>query len=258
MQESASQYMDEILDSKDSLIDNTFENSDNSKGNSIPMSSENESNGNCSLSTNGSEEKITNTTSKETVHFKYSEEKHTSHEHSKCILGDINPTTNPILLSSCTPSQAPPISVNVDIEVPQPKRIGTLSAEERRRKIEKYLEKKKRRNFKKKIMYQGKRNFALNKVRLQGKFLNPKKASLIIPSDIQKCEALQSLIKANRNLSITLISGPKRFDNIQNLNITKGSSNVNKDYTFMDFPFVEKKIFEFTKVKRGSNIKFAE
>lgn len=49
--------------------------------------------------------------------------------------------------------------------------IGTLTLEERQIKIEKYLEKRKRRNYTKRINYACRKKVADNRIRIKGRFV---------------------------------------------------------------------------------------
>ena len=54
--------------------------------------------------------------------------------------------------------------------------IGTVTAEVRRKKIERYLEKKKKRTWKKKIHYDCRKKVADNRLRIKGRFVTRTKA----------------------------------------------------------------------------------
>lgn len=59
-------------------------------------------------------------------------------------------------------------------------KIGTLSQEERRSKVQKFLEKRKRRNFKKKISYMCRKKVADQRIRVKGRFVSKVQASAIM------------------------------------------------------------------------------
>jgi hypothetical protein len=61
-------------------------------------------------------------------------------------------------------------------------KIGTLSQEERRLKVQKFLEKRKRRNFKKKISYMCRKKVADQRVRVKGRFVSKVQASALLDS----------------------------------------------------------------------------
>jgi hypothetical protein len=56
------------------------------------------------------------------------------------------------------------------------KRIGTLSVEERHAKVSRYLEKRKRRCFSKKVSYDCRKKVADNRVRVKGRFISKQQA----------------------------------------------------------------------------------
>jgi hypothetical protein len=59
---------------------------------------------------------------------------------------------------------------------PYPKRIGTLSVEERHAKVSRYLERRKRRCFSKKVSYDCRKKVADNRVRVKGRFISKQHA----------------------------------------------------------------------------------
>lgn len=58
--------------------------------------------------------------------------------------------------------------------------IGTLTVQQRIKKIEKYLEKKKKRTWKKKIHYDCRKKVADNRLRIKGRFVTSSKSKLCI------------------------------------------------------------------------------
>ena len=58
-------------------------------------------------------------------------------------------------------------------------KIGTISIEERRLKVQKFLEKRKRRNFKKKISYMCRKKVADQRIRIKGRFVSKVQADAI-------------------------------------------------------------------------------
>lgn len=58
-------------------------------------------------------------------------------------------------------------------------KIGTITLEERRAKVQKFLEKRKKRNFKKKISYMCRKNVADKRVRIKGRFVSKVQAEAI-------------------------------------------------------------------------------
>ncbi|CAG9328873.1 unnamed protein product [Blepharisma stoltei] len=84
----------------------------------------------------------------------------------------------------------------------QSKKIGTLSYEERREKIMKYLEKRKRRNYNKKIAYACRKRVADDRIRVKGRFVTKVQA-----------EALKGLQNEKNNVSLPI---KRDWDKIMN------------------------------------------
>jgi CCT motif len=68
----------------------------------------------------------------------------------------------------------PPIKFNPG------KKIGTISAEERREKVRRFLEKRKRRIFKKRISYACRKRVADSRIRVKGRFVTKEQASVLV------------------------------------------------------------------------------
>jgi hypothetical protein len=67
-------------------------------------------------------------------------------------------------------------------------KIGTLTVEERRMKVQKYLEKRKRRNFAKKISYMCRKKVADQRIRVKGRFVSKVQAESILSDKTEKIE----------------------------------------------------------------------
>mmetsp|Transcript_8322 Transcript_8322/g.12280 ORF Transcript_8322/g.12280 Transcript_8322/m.12280 type:complete len:122 (+) Transcript_8322:22-387(+) len=61
----------------------------------------------------------------------------------------------------------------------EPKPIGPISREERRQKINRYLQKRQRRNFRKKISYECRKTVADKRVRVKGRFVSKSQAEAL-------------------------------------------------------------------------------
>jgi hypothetical protein len=68
------------------------------------------------------------------------------------------------------------------IKAPIIKKIGTLTIEERKAKIEKYLEKKKRRTWNKRVNYDCRKKVADNRLRIKGRFVTKDQAFSMLES----------------------------------------------------------------------------
>lgn len=78
-----------------------------------------------------------------------------------------------------TDLRSPPIiSKGINSYVPG-RKIGTISAEERRLKVQRFLEKRKRRVFKKRISYACRKRVADSRVRVKGRFVTKEQASVL-------------------------------------------------------------------------------
>ena len=93
-----------------------------------------------------------------------------------------------------------PVQVAVEIQLPvsPAKQVGTLSAEERKRKIDRFLEKRKRRTWAKKISYDCRKRVADNRLRVKGRFVTRLQAmSSLGVETVQKLLETQSQGKVN-------------------------------------------------------------
>ncbi len=126
----------------------------------------------------------------------------------------------------------PPVSVHVP---PQPERmIGTLTVSQRKDKIQKYLEKRKRRIWKKKICYDCRKKVADKRLRVKGRFVTREQAYALLgttPEELAKNELLRKY--ANSNRSIVTLAQNMKVRNIQTLLAPAGkagsSSKTDKD-----------------------------
>ena len=69
-------------------------------------------------------------------------------------------------------------------------KIGTITVEERKIKVQKYLEKRKRRNFRKKISYMCRKKVADQRVRVKGRFVSKVQAEAILGDNTNKVSDL--------------------------------------------------------------------
>lgn len=74
---------------------------------------------------------------------------------------------------------------------PHPRKIGTISTEERRVKVQRFLEKRKRRNYRKKISYECRKRVADNRVRVKGRFITKAEAEALKQQEQKKDEENQ-------------------------------------------------------------------
>ena len=80
------------------------------------------------------------------------------------------------------------------VPYPHAKKVGTISVEERRLKIEKYLEKRSRRTYGKKVSYACRKRVADTRIRVKGRFVAKKIA-----------EALKGMENEKNNVSLHLL-----------------------------------------------------
>lgn len=96
-------------------------------------------------------------------------------------------------------------SVEIALSAPQPsaqtpaKQVGTLSAEQRRCKIERFLEKRKRRIWAKKISYDCRKRVADNRLRVKGRFVTKQQALSCLGA-----ETVQRLLESQTHLTESL------------------------------------------------------
>lgn len=99
-------------------------------------------------------------------------------------------------------------------------KIGVLSASERRKKIMHYLEKRKRRIWKKKISYDCRKKVADKRLRIKGRFVTREQAYSLLgatPADLANNELLKTLINSNDGCSIVTSAQNMKIRNIQTL-----------------------------------------
>ncbi len=98
------------------------------------------------------------------------------------------------------------------------KMIGTLTVHQHREKIRKYLEKRKRRIWKKKICYDCRKKVADKRLRVKGRFVTKEQAYALLGTtaeDLCKNELLRKY--ANTNCSIVTLARNMKVRNIQTL-----------------------------------------
>ena len=98
--------------------------------------------------------------------------------------------------------------------------IGTLTLKERKEKIRKYLEKRKRRIWRKKICYDCRKKVADKRLRVKGRFVTRDQACNLLgttPEDLSKNELLMDIIKSNSGCSIVTSARNMKIRNIQTL-----------------------------------------
>ena len=78
------------------------------------------------------------------------------------------------------------ISQKPAINCKDSRKIGTITVEERREKVRKYLEKRKNRVFKKRISYACRKRVADSRIRVKGRFVTKEQASVLISTDPSK------------------------------------------------------------------------
>lgn len=69
------------------------------------------------------------------------------------------------------------------------KKIGTLSFEERRTKVYRFLEKRKCRNFSKKVSYNCRKRVADNRIRVKGRFITKSQAEAIMINESSRADS---------------------------------------------------------------------
>ena len=99
-------------------------------------------------------------------------------------------------------------------------KIGSLSLSERKKKILHYLEKRKKRIWKKKISYDCRKKVADKRLRIKGRFVTREQAFSLLGTtaeDLANNELLKTLIKSNDNCSIVTSAQNMKIRNIQTL-----------------------------------------
>lgn len=100
------------------------------------------------------------------------------------------------------------------------RKIGYLTVSERKEKIKHYLEKRKRRIWKKKVSYDCRKKVADKRLRIKGRFVTKEQACEILgltPEDLANNKLLKALITNNDNCSIVTSAKDMKIRNIQTL-----------------------------------------
>ena len=117
----------------------------------------------------------------------------------------------------------PPPIVNEPQELPEYKserRIGGLTVAEHQDKVKKYLEKRRRRVWKKKVSYDCRKKVADKRLRIKGRFVTKDQACAILgttTADLANNELFKTLIMNNDNCSIVTSAKNMKIRNIQTL-----------------------------------------
>ena len=142
----------------------------------------------------------------------------------KYRIGQMNPILQPIQAShqACNPEadglQAGP--------TPSPNQhkeervIGTLTAGQRKERVKKYLEKRKKRIWKKKVSYDCRKRVAERRLRIKGKFVGREMAAALLgaeAADLSKNELVQSALQTNSHCSIISSANNLKIRNLQSL-----------------------------------------
>lgn len=139
----------------------------------------------------------------------------------------------------------PSLQLSPMLGVTEPK-IGTLTVAERKEKIKKYNEKRKRRIWKKKISYDCRKKVADKRLRIKGRFVTREQAYAALGTtaeDLAGNEVLRTLITSNDNCSIVTLAKDMKIRNLQTLlavpdkskeKISKNTRNENKALELTD------------------------
>ena len=110
--------------------------------------------------------------------------------------------------------------LKTSVENDASKTVGVLTLSERKKKIEKYLEKRKRRIWNKKVAYDCRKKVADKRLRIKGRFVTHEQAYSILgmsAEDLSNNELLNTFVRNNSNCSIMTLAHNMKVRNIQNL-----------------------------------------
>lgn len=139
--------------------------------------------------------------------------------------------------------------------------IGTLTATERQVKIRKYLEKRKRRIWRKKISYDCRKKMADKRLRIKGRFVTRDQACALLGTtaeDLSSNELLKNLVSSNTNCSIITSAQNMKIRNIQTLFMPSASRRREQEPKKVEEHKDEKKDLKVEILKSNANEQIVE
>ena len=153
----------------------------------------------------------------------------------KYRIGQMNPILLPLPFHKPKPKPIPspsfhPMEEKVEEEKEQEqemkcreaaeKVIGTLTRKERKEKVRRYIEKRKKRIWEKKVNYACRKRVAERRLRIQGKFVARDAAAALLgaeATDLSRNGLVQSLLQTNAHCSIISSANNLKIRNVQSL-----------------------------------------
>jgi len=132
------------------------------------------------------------------------------------------------------------------------KQVGSLSLSERKKKIDRYLEKRQKRIWEKKIAYDCRKKVADKRLRIKGRFVTREQALNLLGTtaeDLINNEQFKTLMEKNNNCSIVTSAQNMKIRNIQRLFNTSSNNEA---------PQPQKSSVENQGVKEGAKNSMAE
>jgi len=132
------------------------------------------------------------------------------------------------------------------------KQVGSLSLSERKKKIDRYLKKRQKRIWEKKIAYDCRKKVADKRLRIKGRFVTQQQALTLLGTtakDLMNNKQFKTLMEKKNNCSIVTLAGNMKIRNIQKLFNTSSNKEA---------PQPEKSSVENQGVKEGAKNSMAE